>query len=79
VIVTFGAGGDRDTAKRPLMGRAAAQGADVVIVTSDNLVDKARKLDIPILDCRKQGGAATLRSGLMQLSRHLLVRRLSGG
>ena len=46
---------------------------------SDNLVDKARKLDIPILDCRKQGGAATLRSGLMQLSRHLLVRRLSGG
>jgi UDP-N-acetylmuramoyl-L-alanyl-D-glutamate--2,6-diaminopimelate ligase len=36
VIVTFGAGGDRDTAKRPLMGRAAAQGADVVIVTSDN-------------------------------------------
>ena len=36
VIVTFGAGGDRDTAKRPLMGRAAAEGADVVIVTSDN-------------------------------------------
>jgi len=35
VIVTFGAGGDRDTAKRPLMGRAA-EAADVVIVTSDN-------------------------------------------
>jgi UDP-N-acetylmuramoyl-L-alanyl-D-glutamate--2,6-diaminopimelate ligase len=36
VIVTFGAGGDRDTTKRPAMGRAAAEGADVVIVTSDN-------------------------------------------
>lgn len=36
LIVVFGAGGDRDTAKRPLMGRAAADNADVVIVTDDN-------------------------------------------
>lgn len=35
-IVVFGATGQRDTAKRPLMGRIAAQYADVVIVTDDD-------------------------------------------
>src|SRR6266536_952232 len=36
VICVIGAGGDRDRGKRPLMGRAAAEGADLVIVTDDN-------------------------------------------
>jgi UDP-N-acetylmuramoyl-L-alanyl-D-glutamate--2,6-diaminopimelate ligase len=36
VIGLIGAGGDRDRGKRPLMGSAAADGADLVIVTDDN-------------------------------------------
>ena len=36
LIVVFGAGGDRDTGKRPIMGRIAAENADRVIVTDDN-------------------------------------------
>ncbi|MGA8932379.1 MAG: UDP-N-acetylmuramoyl-L-alanyl-D-glutamate--2,6-diaminopimelate ligase [Pseudolabrys sp.] len=36
LVVLFGAGGDRDTGKRPIMGQIAAENADRVIVTDDN-------------------------------------------
>jgi UDP-N-acetylmuramoyl-L-alanyl-D-glutamate--2,6-diaminopimelate ligase len=36
LICAFGCGGDRDAAKRPLMGRAGAELSDLAIVTSDN-------------------------------------------
>lgn len=36
LLACFGCGGTRDTAKRPLMGRAAAELADLTLITSDN-------------------------------------------
>ena len=36
VITLFGCGGDRDKTKRPKMGRAAGEGSDLVVLTSDN-------------------------------------------
>ncbi|KGJ06801.1 UDP-N-acetylmuramoylalanyl-D-glutamate--2,6-diaminopimelate ligase [Paracoccus halophilus] len=36
IVVVFGAGGDRDRLKRPLMGEAAREHADLVFVTDDN-------------------------------------------
>jgi UDP-N-acetylmuramoyl-L-alanyl-D-glutamate--2,6-diaminopimelate ligase len=59
LIVVFGAGGDRDAEKRPLMGQAVSNSADVAIVTSDNPrhEDPQRIIDEIVAGC---SGAASL-------------------
>jgi len=64
LVVVLGAGGDRDPDKRPLMGAAAARGADVVVVTDDNpRSEDAARIRSAVLD-----GARAALGG-----RHVLV------
>jgi UDP-N-acetylmuramoyl-L-alanyl-D-glutamate--2,6-diaminopimelate ligase len=57
LIVVFGAGGDRDRTKRPLMGAIAASLADIAIVTDDN----PRSEDPAAIRAEVRAGAAGLR------------------
>ena len=60
LICVFGCGGDRDRGKRPMMGKVAAQRADVCIVTSDNpRSENPRDIIAAILPGIESGAAET--------------------
>lgn len=57
VITLFGCGGDRDRMKRPKMGRAAGEGSDLVVLTSDNprSEDPAAIIDEALIGVKETG------------------------
>lgn len=76
IVVVFGCGGDRDSGKRPLMGRAAARLADVVIVTDDNpRTEDAARIRAEILAAAP--GAAEIADRAQAIAEG--VRALGGG
>ncbi len=72
VITLFGCGGDRDRAKRPKMGRAAGEGSNLVIVTSDN--PRSEDPEAIVADALS-GVAATGTEYVVEVDRAQAIRR----
>ncbi len=73
VLVTFGAGGDRDPAKRPLMGEAA-DAADLVVLTNDN--PRSEPPDQIAAEIR--AGSANPERFVVELDRRAAIARVLG-
>ncbi|MGI6356418.1 MAG: UDP-N-acetylmuramoyl-L-alanyl-D-glutamate--2,6-diaminopimelate ligase [Lentisphaerae bacterium] len=79
LIAVFGCGGDRDRSKRPLMARAAAKNADLVVVTSDNpRTEKPEDIIDEILTGLPAGAAHVAIADRRQAIRHALTAAKPG-
>jgi UDP-N-acetylmuramoyl-L-alanyl-D-glutamate--2,6-diaminopimelate ligase len=80
LLVVLGAGGDRDPGKRPLMGRIAADEADVLVVTDDNpRTEDPAAIRRAILDGTTGGRAEVLEIGDRRAAIAEAVRRAGPG
>ncbi|HEV2797783.1 MAG TPA: UDP-N-acetylmuramoyl-L-alanyl-D-glutamate--2,6-diaminopimelate ligase [Nocardioides sp.] len=80
VLVVLGAGGDRDTMKRPVMGEIAAGAADLVVVTDDNpRSEDPAAIRSAVLDGTRGGTAEVLEVGDRRLAIREAVRRAAPG
>lgn len=80
LLVVVGAGGDRDTAKRPVMGEIAARLGDVVIVTDDNpRSEDPAAIRAAVLAGTRGGSAEVLEVGDRRLAIREAVRRAGPG
>ena len=80
VVVVVGAGGDRDTLKRPVMGEIAARLGDLVIVTDDNpRTEDPAAIRAAVLEGTRAGAAEVLEVGDRRLAIREAVRRAGPG
>lgn len=80
VIVVIGAGGDRDTLKRPVMGEIGARLADVLIVTDDNpRSEDAAAIRAAVLAGARGGRAEVREIGDRRLAIREAVQRAEAG
>jgi UDP-N-acetylmuramoyl-L-alanyl-D-glutamate--2,6-diaminopimelate ligase len=79
-VVVVGAGGDRDTLKRPVMGEIAARLADLVIVTDDNpRTEDPVAIRAAVLEGARGGSAEVLEVGDRRLAIREAVLRAEPG